>query len=264
MFGRWTIVLALVAASLGAAPPRTQRPVGPGIYRPQFPVSPAEAEVPVPAFHLDVTPGTNREFLSFVLEHPEWRRDRVPRLFADIQYLSSWASPTSLGSGPDAVDPDAPVTQVSWFAAKSYCESRSGTLPTINQWELAAAASETLADATQDAAFIQTILSWYARPNPRRLPPVGRGTPNLWGIQDLHGLAWEWTLDFNSDLVATDARNQDDPDRLAFCGTGALGASDSGNYASFMRVAMRTSLKASYTTNNLGFRCASAATPEPT
>jgi formylglycine-generating enzyme required for sulfatase activity len=63
-------------------------------------------------------------------------------------------------------------------------------------------------------------------------------------------------LDFNSAMLTTDARKTGDKDALTFCGGGAINATDKSNYPTFMRVAFRSSLRADYTTNNLGFRCA--------
>ena len=59
--------------------------------------------------------------------------------------------------------------------------------------------------------------------------------------------------------MASDSRDQGDPDRLKFCGAGALSLRDKDNYAVLMRIAMLSALKASDTTANLGFRCARAA-----
>lgn len=217
--------------------------VGPGIYRPMFPASPDEAEVAMPAFRLDATPVTNAEFQGFVTAHPEWGRDRISPLLAGAGYLDRWAAPDAIG---DRVDPDAPVVQVSWFAARAFCASEGANLPTVAQWEFAAAASEISSDARRDPAFIHGILEWYSQPTPARLPPVGRGRPNAWGVYDLHGLVWEWTLDFDSEIVGQDA--------LA-CGGGSGNATDPADYAAFMRTAMRTSLHAADSTSGLGFRC---------
>jgi formylglycine-generating enzyme required for sulfatase activity len=208
--------------------------VGPGVYRPLYPPSPAEKEIPVKAFLLDRLPVTDGDFLAFVRAHPEWRRDRVPRVFADDGYLSQWAAPDALG--PE-VDERQPVVRVSWFAAKAYCAARGARLPTEAEWELAASGTPRA-----------QILSWYARPNPAQLPRVGSTPANSWGVQDLHGVVWEWVLDFDSSMVTPDARG--------FCGAGALEAIDKDDYPTFMRVAFRSSLRADYTTRNLGFRCA--------
>jgi formylglycine-generating enzyme required for sulfatase activity len=235
------------------APPAHFVRVGPGTLRPFYPATPEEAEVEVAAFLLARTPVTNAAYLDFVTAHPRWRRERIPRLFADEGYLEHWAGPLELG--PDA-PAHAPVVNISWFAAKAYCEHTGGRLPTEAEWELAARADETRADASADASWTTRILGWYAQPTPGRLPDVARGAPNYWGVHDLHGLVWEWVLDFNNNLVSSDSRGTGDPSRYRFCGAGAVKASDKGDYASFMRLAMRSSLEARYTTRNVGFRCA--------
>jgi formylglycine-generating enzyme required for sulfatase activity len=57
-------------------------------------------------------------------------------------------------------------------------------------------------------------------------------------------------------MVTGDARGDTGIDRQLFCGAGSVGASDRANFPAFMRSAFRSSLKASYTVHNLGFRVA--------
>ena len=203
-------------------------------------------------FHLRTEPVTNAQFLAFVERHPEWRRDRTPSVFADGRYLSQWAAPDKLG--PAAL-PGQPVTQVSWFAAQAFCESEHARLPTWHEWEYAAAADATRADARSDPAWRERVLSWYSRPSSDALPVVG-GPSDLHGVRDLNGLVWEWVEDFNAMMLGDDSRGQDGADKLKFCGAGAITLELKENYATLMRVAMLSSLKASDTTANLGFRCA--------
>ena len=75
-------------------------------------------------------------------------------------------------------------------------------------------------------------------------------------MRDLHGLVWEWVLDFGNTLVSEDSREGTPQGTSRFCGAGALSSGKKGDYASFMRLAFRGSLQAPYTTGNLGFRCA--------
>lgn len=224
-----------------------------GQFSSVLPQGPENKPVTVAPFRLDREPVTNAEFLAFVLKQPRWRRDQVAALFADAGYLAHWRGPTELGA--DA-HPKQPVTRVSWFAAKAYCESRGERLPTWYEWEYAAAASESVADARNDPAWRQQILDWYAQPSTPVLPDVGRLPANYYGVSDLHGLVWEWVLDYNALLVSSDSREQGGADRLKFCGEGALSATDREHYAVLMRVAFLSSLEARYTTANLGFRCA--------
>ncbi|MCA9562093.1 MAG: hypothetical protein KC561_01330, partial [Myxococcales bacterium] len=57
--------------------------------------------------------------------------------------------------------------------------------------------------------------------------------------------------------VSVDSRESNNPRSTRFCGGSALGASGNREYATFMRFAFRSSLSASFTLHNLGFRCAS-------
>jgi sulfatase modifying factor 1 len=255
---------ALVAAfALSLAAPVSARPVkgppgmtlvGPGVYRPLYPASPGERTISVEAFFLGRKPVTNAEYLAFVRAHPEWRRDRVKRLFADEGYLTHWATEDALGP---SVRPASPVTQVSWFAAKAFCKATAARLPTEREWELAALASESAADGSQDPRWLARILAFYSEPaSSTMLRDVGQGKPNFFGVYDLHGLIWEWTYDFGASLVASDSREKGDAERNRFCGASGANAQNPSDYAAFMRIAFRSSLGASYTTARLGFRCA--------
>ena len=227
--------------------------VGPGELYSVLPPSEAVDMVDVHAFLLDTLPVTNDQFLAFVRSHPEWRRDDVVRLFADVGYLARWLGPWKLG--PD-VREQQPVTNVSWFAATAYCEARNARLPTWYEWEFAAAADEARADARDDPAWRQKILSGYATAGDGTLARVGEGRANFYGVHDLHGLVWEWVQDYNALLVGVDNREQGGADKLKFCGAGALAMENKDQYAVLMRVALLTSMEAAYTTRNLGFRCA--------
>jgi formylglycine-generating enzyme required for sulfatase activity len=238
---------------LGAEIPQDMVCVSNGFFQPLFRSLTDPTNVPVKGFLLDVEPVTNEQFQEFVRANPRWQRSNVKRIFADENYLKHWAGDLELGT---CAQPHQPVTFVSWFAAKAYAQWKGKRLPTLAEWELAAAASPTQADGSQDATFQRDILKWYSTSAPEILPNIGSGQKNFWGACDMHGLVWEWVSDFNTATVTGDARGDTGLDRQLFCGAGAVGAKDTGNFPAFMRYGFRSSLKAGYTIHNLGFRCA--------
>lgn len=246
------LLIALPVAGVFAAASDYARLPG-GEFRTALKYEDLVSGVRIAPFELMRKPVTNEQFQTFVKANPRWRRDRVASVFADNRYLDHWKTPLDLTDNAQA---QQPVTQVSWFAAQAYCESQGARLPTWSEWEYAASADESRRDARKDPAWRARILAWYSRPSSEALPRAGLQTPNVYGVQDMHGMVWEWTDDFSSLLVAADNRNQGDPDNAKFCGAGALSMDDREHYAVLMRVAMLSSLEASNTTKNLGFRCA--------
>ena len=245
--------LCLLLSMAGPCHPAERLPIGPGDFASVLPPSATQPLAHVARFNLDRRPVTNAEYLTFVISHPQWRRGRIATLFADSDYLSHWAGGQQLGA---SAQPDQPVTRVSWFAARAYCEAAGGRLPNWYEWEFAAAADERQPDARGDPVWRARILDWYGQPASRSLARVGLGPANFYGVQDLHGLVWEWVEDFNALTVSADSREQGDPDKLKFCGAGALSLQDRDNYAVLMRIAFLSALEARSTARSLGFRCA--------
>lgn len=247
------LILALLLGAVAdglAQPLLVQIPAGQ--FESVLPPADAVKQVAVAAFRLDRTPVTNAQFARFVQRYPQWQRDRVTRIFADTGYLHHWASATA----PDRRIEQQPVVQVSWFAASAYCEARGARLPRWHEWEYVAAASESQADARSDPLWRQRVLGWYSKSARSGLPEVG-GTPaNVYGVHDLHGVVWEWIEDLSGMLVSADNREQGDPQATRFCGTGALSLEQKENYPTLMRIAMLSSMQASYTSATMGFRCA--------
>jgi formylglycine-generating enzyme len=250
-----SVVVIAVTAAAAAATLRSPMVLLPGgNYLPFFQQGAGKGKAPaasvptrIAAFRLDVFPVSNGQFLDFVRQHPEWRRSRVKPIFADHQYLGKWRGDLELS---DARSASEPVTNVSWFAAEAYCEARGLRLPTTEHWEYA------LADQGRDQEVIaRQSLGWFGRPNPPHLRAVGDSKPNGFGIHDLVGLVWEWTLDHDSFMTGTEQRNTSGKDDAAFCGSGSIGVRDATDYPAFMRYSLRTSLKAAYTVENVGFRC---------
>ena len=237
---RTPALFVLVLFAVAAHPPVSAAATEPGDAR--LPGGRFETVLPPAAnvkstelrpFRMDRSLVSNARFAQFLREQPQWRRDRVARLFADERYLAGWLS----ASEPGEALARQPVTQVSWFAATAYCESRGSRLPRWYEWEFAAAASESTADARKDPVWRQKVLDWYARPARGPLPPAGTSAPNYYGIRDLHGIAWEWVEDAGACLVSDDGREQGDGSGR-FCGAGAATFEQKENYAMLMRIAI--------------------------
>lgn len=222
-----------------------------GSYEPLYGVG-GTTRTKVGGFHIDRDPVTRSEYLAFVRENPEWQKGKIKPALANSHYLSDWDNDTSPGS---VISPDAPVTSVSWFAARAYCRSQGKRLPTVAEWEYVAAASQTNRDAARSPVFIQTVLEQYLQRG-RTPRPVSGGETNIYGVRGMHGLVAEWVEDFNSVLVSDDSRAIGSRDHDLFCASAAIGALDPGNYPAFLRYALRAGLSGRSSMTNLGFRCA--------
>ncbi|MBX7056598.1 MAG: formylglycine-generating enzyme family protein [Leptospirales bacterium] len=251
---RLTSWLLLVSAllAIGATPalatPQSLDPTAPlpgGRYR-SFLAPSEEAPESVAPFRMDLYAVTNQRFADFVARYPQWGPGQPPRIKADAGYLRHW-----IGGRMSPPQAQLPVVNVSWFAARAYCQAQAKRLPTIAQWELAAAAPDAARRGEGRAALTERILAWYGSPN--RLLPVGSVYRNTYGLYDMHGGVWEWTDDFTQAAVQRDSRGENEQNQ--FCGASAGNASNREDYAAYMRFAMRSSLRAASTAGNLGFRC---------
>lgn len=84
----------------------------------------------------------------------------------------------------------------------------------------------------------------------------------------LHGVVWEWTSDFDggkSEHAGHDraggattgmGRHGGEHEHMLSCSSAAIGASNAGDYAAFMRYQFRAGLTRSSAQQMLGFRCA--------
>ena len=221
-----TTVALTVALLAGTVPPgMVAIPVG--SYTPLYAGDAKAAVVRVSAFALDRFPVTRAAFAEFTKSHAEWRAD----------------------GGIDG-DGQHPVVDVSWHAAKAYCEARGKRLPTTAEWERVASV-----DGGE-------VVAQYAVRNAAAPAAVGKSRPNALGVANLHDLIWEWTLDFDG-VTATRAVHRHGsashaPPAHVSCASAAIGASTTTNYSAFLRAALRATLTPTSTLRTLGFRCAAS------
>ncbi|HEX6574816.1 MAG TPA: formylglycine-generating enzyme family protein [Gemmatimonadaceae bacterium] len=230
--------LALVLSGMSVIPQ--------GTYSPLYAAKGAE-RVAVRAFALDREPVTRGDFLEFVKKNPAWRRSVIGTR-ADKGYLEDWKGDLAAG---DAKDLRKPVTSVSRSAAYAYCTAKGKRLPTPDEWEYAAAASETKRDASRERSFISRLISFYTKRSASKIAAVGGSAPNVYGVRDMHELVWEWTADPH-------AAHKGHGDHM-YCASSAIGAADPSNYPAFMRATVRSTLNDKTTLRTLGFRCAANA-----
>ncbi|MBO6948002.1 MAG: SUMF1/EgtB/PvdO family nonheme iron enzyme [Rhodospirillales bacterium] len=160
-----------------------------------------------------------------------------------------------------------PITCINWDDAKAYAawlSQKTGheyRLPTETEWEYAArAGTDTVWPCGNDDSCVAAISRTKAVSRRNATPgmhlkpePVGSKKPNAWGIHDMPGSVWEWTLDCfkgRLDLLPTDGR----------AATGDRGCHRTLRGGAFvydpigMRTSRRDSAKATHSDSLTGFR----------
>ena len=144
------------------------------------------------------------------------------------------------------------MTNVSWFAAQAYCKARGLTAADDRAVGIRACGRR----PRRRTRCATRSLGWFAEPNGARPPAIGRvrSTAMASGTSSAssgNGRSTSTPMRRPPSCATPTARTAP-----PFCGGAAAGVADPTDYPAFMRYAMRASLKADYTADNLGFRCA--------
>jgi sulfatase modifying factor 1 len=161
-----------------------------------------------------------------------------------------------MGSNPSGFrGADRPVEQVSWADARRFISRANAAAPGLNlrlpteaEWEYAARAGSTEARYGAPDA-----VAWYSGNSGGETHPVGRLSPNRWGLYDMLGNVWEWCSDRYG---AYSTGRAVDPTGVA-SGSGRVDRGGSWiNDALEARASCRSARFPSYGDGSLGFRLA--------
>ena len=157
----------------------------PGVFEDEVP----DHAVSVGDFRMDRYEATNARFAEFVVTHPEWNRAQIPSQLHNGHYLEHWTD-----GKPPSAKADHPVRYVTWHAAQTFCQWAGGRLPTEAEWEYAARAGR-----HQEFPWGDELPSVqranYSAGRVDDTTPVGSYPPNPFGLYDMAGNVWEFTLD---------------------------------------------------------------------
>jgi formylglycine-generating enzyme required for sulfatase activity len=144
-----------------------------------------------------------------------------------------------------------PVTGVSWAAAKSYCASIGGRLPTEAEWEYAARAGT----STRYYDSLPQV-AWFSANSGDGPQKVGGKTPNAFGLHDMLGNVSEWVLDryYNAYDETSDPADVEEP--LAGNASGVARGGSWVSDADGVRVSRRLQMEPDAEEPHIGVRCA--------
>ena len=187
-------------------------------------------------FWMESTEVTNRAFQKFILANPEWQKNRIDSRLHDGNYLVDWKG-TDFPSGKA----DAPVVNVSWYAARAYAAWVGKRLPTEAQWEYACRAK------TQSAYWWGETFEAV----PAGATSTGSTIRNPWGLTAMLGGVWEWTSSLYRPYPFSDDGRNDASAQGDRVTRGAAGNSGPGMF----RSANRNRVAPTTCNDLLGFRC---------
>ncbi|MBI1391068.1 MAG: SUMF1/EgtB/PvdO family nonheme iron enzyme [bacterium] len=165
-------------------------------------------------------------------------------------------NPSSFQSGPDY-----PVERVSFSEAMEFINQLNQMgeghfrLPTEAEWEYAYRAGSTTRFYWGEDVDSSAIAAnaWYFDVSNRETHPVGLKTPNAFGIFDMAGNVWEWTMDIYGDYSADP---QTDPMGPFTGSSRVVRGGGWGSDPSFCRAAVRSSVPVDIKSYILGLRLA--------
>lgn len=152
-----------------------------------------------------------------------------------------------------------PINHVSWYGAKTYCESVGARLPTEAEWEYAARGTDDriypwggrVPEPSGDLAIFQS--ESYSALQPVDALPNGA---SAFGVFGMAGSMWEWTADWYKETwyAESNISNPTGPE-TGFARVIRGGAWPFNNQADRIRATNRSSLTPDFISSAVGFRC---------
>jgi len=152
--------------------------------------------VTVKSFYVSQTEITNKSYMNFLGENPDWLPSEIENLLnkeiVTDRYLKDWS-----GNTVPAEKMSFPVTNVSYYAAQAYCNwltekitnrhpNLKARLPYEHEWEWIAKMHEEYIPAE----------SYFKDENKRMPYAAGITQPDRYGVMDIFGSVWEWCCDW--------------------------------------------------------------------
>ena len=150
---------------------------------------------------------------------------------------------------------ESPVEWVSWWDTRKFIEKlnerESGSgygyrLPTEAEWEYAARAG------TVGPRYGKLdSIAWYGANSGGRTHPVGQKQANQWGLHDMLGNVWEWTLDWYGRYPSGSVTDPEGPESGSYL---VMRGNSWDDGAGFVRSASRHSQSPDFRYFNTGLR----------
>lgn len=150
------------------------------------------AQAQVPRFLPIPTPPAGSPFLMA-------RTETTVAQFAAFVKASGYRTEAEKAGAPRSwkapgfpLEPRQPVVYVAPSDAIAYCGWLGARLPSDAEWEYAARAGAPTRHYWGDALDERYL--WYRGNSDHHPHPVAKKRPNAWGLYDIEGNVWEWTL----------------------------------------------------------------------
>lgn len=139
-------------------------------------------------FYIGRTEITNKQFRPFTKTDYDGARDCDPEYDLWVKHFR--------GKSIMPTGDDYPMVWVSWKNAKAFCEWAGGLdLPSEAEWEYACRAGTTTTYHWGEDLKPADKHAWTLQNSKRKTNQVALLEPNAWGLYDMAGNVWEWTLD---------------------------------------------------------------------